>query len=248
MRPVPDPERRGPLRLGRGEYFDPRGRHTKSGAYVGTDPQIQAKQLFAWRGIEIAPQILESLWEEVFPIYKLNIKPTETVTWDGPLEATADELEIALVKWASRWNLLAFWILNSALQTMGLWHRRGHFVEFFWTPAAVGVGLTTWKLELIDWDPLQMTRKAWEGMLRSKFEALLEERGDSIDGRAKASFEETPLKYAMKGEDPWRHFDWLIRCRVLGESASQVGEDYPVKERAIRAAVRKLSSELDLSV
>ena len=70
------------IRLGVGEYFDP-------AAKVPT-PMADGRRFFLEAVAKVAPAVLQSLKEELLPLYEEAVDPDRVATWEGPPVLTGE--------------------------------------------------------------------------------------------------------------------------------------------------------------
>ncbi len=166
------------IRLGGGEY---------DGGEMAT---WEARMRFLDAVADVRPEVLESLRDDVLPLYD---------SWDllGPNDVHGD-LRDALEKWTERFNLSFNWVAETALATLRAWFvvypealdeiagEWQHIAEGYWMLTSNDERRIIFKHA--GWDPAGETRKAFEDRVTADFEkhirsyidrmaGLIEERG-----------------------------------------------------------------------
>jgi hypothetical protein len=224
-------------RLG-GEYFDPRA--------DGPLPVQHARLVFLDRVRHVVPAVLESLRDDVLPLYReaWAAAPDRRQWWDpagiGSLGRPAypPQLEAGLRAWAERWHLTDAWLLNDALATLHEWAGLlAPSPAFLNLPARTLPEPLTWHADhwssvepeepeplTLRWNPLAET---WVGF-RSRADAALDDlRARGASWAAEHGFLPSPEKPApRRTDDAGLHFEWLALYQCAGWPRKRIARHY----------------------
>lgn len=189
------------------EYDDPEGQRTRT----------FARELFLNRIRRDAPAVLETLREQVLPVYREQ--------W------SEGRVGMALHEWGSRWNLTDPWCLDLALETLREWAgwplalrhltwARPPRPDRMW---AGGDEPRRPTLRLPAWFPALQTFASFEAEAREAFERWVQSyREAGEEWASRHGVEPVPDDRPGHESSPALRFSWLVRFQVLGESASAI--------------------------
>jgi hypothetical protein len=202
-------------------------RSRQSAAHTFTDPLARARerwrQLFLHLADQIEPYLLPSL---------CGIEPNDEKT---------------LTAWAEYWHLTDSWCLDAALAALKSWHE----YPVDWDP---GAKVEEWKPRRIEWkfspaagesipfgvaldidpDPLRLWYDPTHYSRQDFKAAVLEETARIVDAhcdRVDALMRQKGLRRAPSKRD-FRHFWWLARFQVKGESFESIAGDSRSADKA----------------
>ena len=228
------------IRLGVGELFDP-------AAKVPT-PMADGRRFFL-EAVKVAPAVLESLKEELLPLYEEAVDQDRVATWEGPPVLTGEdsELERRLVDWSRRYHLNESWILDSALLTLRFFSR-GVKTKYFVVPAQFRSHPEFPPLQFEEpaWIPDLHTKKQYMTRARSNFEKELQDYVQSIEAKLRAlGWKKTPQKRLAK---PLQHFEWLVQYQCAGWSQGRIGEEYKAGQKTVSEALKRTADLIGLTL
>ena len=233
------------IRLGIGELFDP-------AAKVPT-PTADGRRFFL-EALKVAPAVLESLKEELLPLYEEAVDPGPVATWEGPPVLTGEdsELERRLVDWSRRYHLNETWILGSALLTLRLWSRSVK-TGCFAVPVEAGSRseFAPFRFERLAWIPRLVTRKRYTTHAQKAFKKELRAYLESIESEVRAlGWKPTPQKRLEKAlqSRPLQHSEWLVQYQCAGWSESEIGKHYKAGQRTVSDALTRTSHLIGLTL
>lgn len=223
---------------------------------------IPARREF-FRAIErVAPEVVSSLAQEVFPLYSAACEAGRTVVTREQMVGKSPELKAlreALDKWAENWGLRAAWCLDYAIFFLHFWRVLPRTVGQ--VRALPGGGPFKFPLKEIhpdldrdelgqrdeipeppafdEWEPWLETREAY--LERAK--AALERYCDQVQAAyEQAGWQEGVEKRARSGT-PLVHFEWLVRYQVQRRTCERIAEECQDEEGLDPASVYQAISE-----
>lgn len=278
-----------PKRLG-GEFYKPVERHVPSGGVeevralldgdaYRADSSINVKrELFLLEVEKLEPElkeahgagVLESLHTDVFSAYAEN-NGGDFILYDWPKAVKAHHADTLtgysreLLAWQHRWNLVAPWVKDAALDTLRAWsdgeaepgYYRGNALEWQMHLAENGGAwssetITTKELlrgspKRFSYDPFSMSRAdaeakfaAWQETQARRFTAFL----NAQNKRAKTTGGER-----TKATRQHAKFEWLARYQLLGWGDNEILRHTPDTDLmldAVRKSRERLAEEIGL--
>lgn len=192
-----------------------------------------------------APEVLETLLNDVFPVYAA-ICDQKPLFW----RVCPPEVKMALANWGKRFNLDFVWIYEHALDTMELWklcpviteNRPLNWPVFNLWPAWFSPGGGVFSFNTF-WDPVEEGRKEVIRRIQKEFEEQLQVFMDETEAQYKtAGWIKTKVKRKRISEDPLLHFRWAVRRIVQRWKYSEILEFYhpegDITEDAVKHAVK----------
>jgi hypothetical protein len=216
--------------------------------YNPDDPESQPVQhcrlIFLARIESVAPEVLQSLHDDVLPAYAAWAEgaPPHYRHWttvcgfaDRLRELTADRISdalallgapdprpvvVALRTWGERFGLLDNWIMDDALSTLHWWA--------MYPPKRLEWHADGWGTMVPEFPPLTLS---WEPTFTTWAE--FERHAHRELRRYRAEVEAVADGYGLrpaptKRGDVTRHFDWLVHYQVNGSSYAQIAVEYDV--------------------
>ncbi len=238
------------------------------------DPNTQRDRSEFLRAIrDVAPKVLQSLWENVLPAYrKVRSRGGGLRNWSflvkvkrGPDRDLRDRLDM----WSTVNNLSDEWLKNVALSTceqwdVAIWSHRFDTIPKsappglalepldWWEPWKLGFGIFTSPLEdapvlTLDvddrWDPLLEHREAFRKRVYEIISGQLYDYLNRVERRA----EEKGLRRAKPKSAP-EHFKWLAQYVVHRLTPEQIREglEQSVARKTVDSAIRRTAKRIGL--
>lgn len=223
-----------------------------------------------------APEVLESLYSDVFPLCSSHRTYMEQYEQEMGLTYIDKALEYynaggmptdygnALVVWLKRWNLTEDWLLDMARSTLGQW-RNVQDVPDFPHLGYRTLGRLEWHLELytqapnghldFEFDRFHCYPQSWDPFVESRkqFRDRFMER---FEKQLDAYLDKVDGMAVAQGVVPTpekrnlEHFVWTVRYQVLGLSYRQIADRYAeggdLDKETVRDAVRKTADFIGL--
>jgi hypothetical protein len=238
-------------------------------------PVQHCRLAFLARIESVAPEVLQSLHDDVLPAYvawaaatpdrnfrwstiqgfasTLNSRPPEVVTHALAQLGGADPRPLvgAMQAWASRYNLLDEWMVDDALETVRRWA--------MYPPSRLQWGADGWPVIEPDFPSLTLTWEAgsmtWAAFERYAHEALRRYRTEVNAVAAGYGLPRSPeMNAPRRTNDPGLHFEWLVRYQVQGWTHEAIAKHYrrswdPVKRTSpsVASALRKTAKLIGLT-
>ena len=249
------------VRLGYGELAAP-GEHSLA--------LWDARGAFLWRVERLAGIVLEDLRKNVFPVYvpPPGWKAGEDVDPDTAakhkdflmgrwsdvhqeIDAIANPLRAKLHDWAAEYNLVDSWLLTAALGTLRKWSLG--VANLSWhlpppKPYSLPDRAYEFTMDLPGWDVQKMTRREAQEQIRGVFELKLKSFLDGVEKMAEErGMERIKDKRPRHGQNPLRHFDWLVLFQVKGETIAKIAHKKGIDEKTVAAGVRQAAQQIGLT-
>ena len=250
------------------------------GAFAGSGEASlvawDARRVFFEQMEDLAPEVLQTLRDEVLPHYRppdawtrdpvlppdehaqrawqrfqeLRSGTGERAAWDWALQP--EEVQARLHAWASRFHLQEQWVLRAAMGTLAVW--RLGVTEQVWLyplPTPAPPALTADERRFVfahpGWAPELLTRDQAEHNLRLGFETSLRSYLDGIARLARErGLRPTPAKRPRQGHDATRHFAWLVRWHVQGWTHAVIARAATVDVKTVAAGIRAAAAAAGL--
>ena len=235
-----------------------------------------ARRTFLEKIEDVAPEVLNSLRDDVFPHYRqppelLEESPTPVDEKHRPLApelrnliaGTADpkvydsslqneQLRTALSAWARRFNLGEAWVLRAATGTLAMWSLGVSYNTWIYPAPGYFFGLTEEERQFAfahpGWQPDILTRDQIAANTRAAFEIHLKRYLDRIEGLAAAwGLERTSEKRSRWGQDASRHFEWLVRWQVQGWTQKRLRKEFETHQNTIASAIKVTAGAVGLT-
>lgn len=174
--------------------------------------------------------------------------PGELLVWRALQEAdsSAAKFRDAIASWSQRWNLHAEWVLDSALQTLALWHRDPQAyehriwelppVEVFEGPDLVATipGWTPASTESIDEHKKQIDEqlKRFRGMHITEVGEQAKRQG----------WPQRAVRFKLDA------YAWLIERNVIGRSIAKISSEAEKDFEQIHTSISDLSELLEIRI
>lgn len=218
---------------------------------AGEMAAADAREIFLEILIEIKPEVIKSLKNDVLPFYK-----GKKVTIKNMDPDLRDKIKI----WANKYNIYYDWVIEAVIETLYTWSHvlpedfkevTQSWQHFGLSPAYwLGTNSEDRKIKFINagWDPASETRKSAKKRILESFERYLDYHFNEIENKVKKSGKvKTPE--LRKRE---YHFKWFIYSHVdkktykeiadLNERETHVG----ISESDVKKAVDKVGKFLIL--
>lgn len=217
---------------------------------------------------EVAPAVLNSLRQEVLPLYQqvfrssdttdLDEPPPEPGTYFVPLYKETLSVEDALAEWQTEFNLGADWVRRCARNTLSLWAANPDLRENWFAgdwmyeapldPFADYDGDFQLVFEHAGWDPRFVTWDDAKTEIKSRFDEYLANYKARIEEWAAAKgcdFEALQIKP--------KHIEWTVHRYVNNQPISEIAvneteRSYPddPTEGSIRERIRTVARLIEL--
>jgi hypothetical protein len=213
----------------------------------GTSHQIwQARLELVEVAKRVFPKFLKKLATDVFPLYSQLTKngtlaeegyDFQKALWQDDLpylleNVLADELQLALLKWAEEFNALADWLILGALRSLDGWHRVPEWRESLHWDTLHGRSE-----EAVVAEPFVFHYKAWEAdlfswatysaTLRRRFEERLLEYERGMHRLAEShGLVRAARKYSL------HNLEWLVLYQFAGMSSVEICRHYSATGKA----------------
>ena len=236
------------------------------GGEPGSDPSLPGRSRFLMAVEREAPEVLDTLLEQVFPAYRRALRHERRFILNHPGEIYPQaetpewqEAERTLLRWAGSHSLDTAWVHQAALWTMLSWDddhgRLGRSPEPRWRwPGRIYIDTSVavfrfqheegWLLGL-------ETKDEAAEKIRRSFEKELRLYLDHVAALAKeAGYPEPRQRRGIRGRvqtpDHDRHYRWLTLWQVCGQSKRDIAKAAAVSQRAVSIALRSTAEEITL--
>jgi len=235
------------------------GEHDLKGSQLS---KCEARCIFLWFIETRTPKVLKELHRRVFPIYQvlrleledlpekikhwrqkcgervLIAKHERDLRWSTIKQAEGDfypdllALKNALLRWAAGFYLEDDWVLDTAVDTLNLWHwvlnHQGELdgdtlcwdypSEGFW-PGKPPVFEPSKKA---GWKTLLETKTAYKKRIMEEIKQELEKYLDMVERQA----EEAGITGKVKEKEALEHFEWLVKYQIKRYDYVDIAREY----------------------
>ena len=186
----------------------------------GAGREKEERRLFLEKVADDAPEVLESLRDQVLPHFPKAPSVYEAIRWwERPVELSTDAArwEQELIAWAKKFHLAEPWVLDAACLTMAGWHWFGYSPKWWPISEARKAGLPM-RFEHPGWHPWQDRAEAGK-TIAAAFKAALEQY---LNGEAEArDWIETPERREIE-----KHLEMLVRWQCQKWTYRQIAQEY----------------------
>jgi hypothetical protein len=174
--------------------------------------------------------------------------PGELLVWSALLAAGshAAGLRDLVTSWSERWHLHTEWVLDSALQTLALWHRDPQAYEHrIWElPPFEVFGGPDLVATVPGWTPASTESiDEHKKMIDDQFRTLRRTHITEVDEQAKREgWPQRPVRFGMEA------YVWLIEHNVIGRSIKKISHESDRDFKQVHTSISDLSELLEIPV
>lgn len=196
----------------------------------GVTDVFKARVIFFYRLKELIPEVVEELHNEVF-LGRQSLKD-----WAARHRLACPWVEEAVRASLAKWREDATWLERRIILPAGgpdFDTVTGALEQLKSPPRLTGLHIPLPEFNPIAWSQAEYIRLVQDiagDVARAYSEAVLSQYG-------KEGWTQPPVKRKRTGNNPYLHFDWLIRYQVEGCSYSKLAKEY-LEDRLLVSTVR----------